>query len=104
MKKSLYVLRSVVAITSLVTLVSCSTYHAKEAESREYQENYAARLPPHVDTEGKKLILINPTVHAWGAYDGNGDLIRAGIATAGGMECPPDDDEPSCQTSVGTFH
>jgi len=103
MKNGLYLLRSVAAITSLMTLISCSAYHAG-GESSSHQANYAARLPQHVNTQGKKLVLINPNVHAWGAYDGEGNLVRAGIATAGGIECPPDDDEPSCQTSIGTFH
>lgn len=79
-----------------------NTPHAY-APSR-FEDNFASRLPQHMDTGGKKLVLVNPNVHAWGAYNSAGDLIRAGIATAGGPTCPPDADEADCRTGIGTFH
>jgi lipoprotein-anchoring transpeptidase ErfK/SrfK len=68
-----------------------------------FNTDYAARLPAHYNTGGKKLVLVDPNVHAWGAYNPNGELIRAGIATAGGPVCPPDADEADCRTGRGTF-
>lgn len=66
--------------------------------------DYSARLPQHMDTDGKKMVLVDPNVHAWGAYDTQGNLVRAGIATAGAKVCPSDSDETDCRTASGTFH
>ncbi|EKD71036.1 MAG: enhanced entry protein [uncultured bacterium] len=63
--------------------------------------NYAERLPQQIDTNGKKVVVIDPSAHAWGAYDSDGNLIRAGIATAGGDWC--EDTGRPCRTSVGKF-
>lgn len=71
--------------------------------SSSFGTSYAARLPGHLDTGGKKMVLVDPNVHAWGAYNKDGDLIRAGIATAGGAVCPPDANESDCRTTSGTF-
>ncbi|MES2219109.1 MAG: L,D-transpeptidase [Pseudomonadota bacterium] len=67
-------------------------------------EDFTSRMPAHENTGGKKLVLVDPNVHAWGAYGTDGNLIRAGIATAGGAVCPPDADEDDCRTKSGTFH
>jgi hypothetical protein len=83
-------------------LTSCAST-TKSAQSRSYsEENYAARLSPHINTR-EKVVLVNPNVHAWGAYDRNGNLIRAGAATSGGIPCPPDSDEADCRTGRGVF-
>lgn len=63
--------------------------------------NFAERLPPHIECRGKKTILVDPRVHAWGAYAEDGTLLRAGIATAGAPKC--EDSDRSCRTAVGTF-
>jgi lipoprotein-anchoring transpeptidase ErfK/SrfK len=62
--------------------------------------DYASRLPSHINT-AEKTILIDPKVHAWGAY-ADGKLIRAGLATAGSNWCP--DIHRACRTRAGTFH
>lgn len=62
---------------------------------------YEERLPASIDTGGEAMILVNPRIHAWGAYDANGQLVRAGLATAGGNYCP--DIRKRCRTSVGVF-
>ncbi len=62
--------------------------------------DYSTRLPGHIATH-EKVIVIDPSVHAWGAYNANGDLIRSGLATAGNSWCP--DIKRSCRTRVGTF-
>ena len=80
---------------SLLLLAACAST----------SRDYASRLPQHVDSSGTKMVLVDPNVHAWGAYDSNGDLVRAGIATAGSAVCPPDADpgESDCRTGIGTF-
>ena len=62
--------------------------------------SYASRLPQQV-SPGEKLVLVDPTSHAWGAYGRDGKLVRGGIATAGGNWCP--DIGRPCRTSIGTF-
>jgi lipoprotein-anchoring transpeptidase ErfK/SrfK len=90
-----------VSVCSL--LASCSTtgtYH------HEFLADYSSRVPESINTHGEKTVLVDPNVHAWGAYDAAGNLIRAGIATSGGKVCPPDADpgESNCKTSQGTFY
>lgn len=60
-----------------------------------------SRLPEHIKAPGEKVVVVDPRVHAWGAYSPSGELLRSGIATAGKKWCP-DIDRP-CRTSVGTF-
>lgn len=62
--------------------------------------NYASRLPQKINTR-EKVIVINPNVHAWGAYDSNGNLVRAGLATAGASWCS--DIKRACKTRAGSF-
>lgn len=62
--------------------------------------NYAARLPQHINTR-EKTILVDPNVHAWGAYNSQGELIKAGLATAGSSWCS--DIGRPCKTKPGTF-
>ncbi len=82
-------------------LASCATTRSDGTSS---YTNYAERLPQQMDTGNRKVVLIDPNVHAWGAYDVDGRLIRAGIATSGGAVCPPDANESNCRTGSGTFH
>ncbi|OGT35233.1 MAG: hypothetical protein A3F11_01920 [Gammaproteobacteria bacterium RIFCSPHIGHO2_12_FULL_37_14] len=58
------------------------------------------RLPQHINTR-EKVIVVDPNVHAWGAYDANGNLIRAGLATAGDNWC--EDVGRPCRTRAGSF-
>lgn len=62
---------------------------------------YAPRLPSQLDTHGIKTILIDPNVHAWGAYDEGGKIVRAGLASAGADWCF--DIGRPCHTKPGTF-
>lgn len=73
------------------------SYHSHKKKS----SGYASRLPHHLSGYNEKVILINPRVHAWGAYDEQGDLIRAGLATAGSRWCP--DIGRACRTKSGSF-
>lgn len=98
MERSLLGLKAVFSILVTVMLSSCAT-----TENR-FNVDYASLLPDREDTNGKKLILVDPNAHAWGAYAADGHLVRAGIATAGGKVCPPDADEADCRTGIGKFH
>lgn len=90
-------------------LSSCSYYgtetsiagpSAKKTTKSKVMSNYASRLPQSISTR-ERTILIDPRVHAWGAYDASGQLIRAGLATAGGKWCA--DIRRGCKTAAGTF-
>jgi lipoprotein-anchoring transpeptidase ErfK/SrfK len=63
--------------------------------------DFAARLPSHIDTANEKAVFVDPNVHAWGAYDSTGKLIRAGQASAGSNWCP--DLGRPCHTHPGTY-
>lgn len=69
-------------------------------ESNYPARNYASRLPQHL-SNGEKTILIDPNVHAWGAYDAQGDLVHSGLVTAGSNWCP--DIGRPCRTRAGSF-
>lgn len=88
--------------------MSTSTHSPQQMSwnTERFDADFGSRLPPTMDTGGKKLVLVDPNVHAWGAYGSDGYLVRAGIATAGGSTCPPDTDsgEVDCRTGRGTFH
>ena len=102
MYKSLLLLSQIVSCLLFLFLTGCATHG--QGSGKQFSANYASRLPPQMDTNGKKLVLVDPSVHAWGAYNEDGTLVRAGLATAGGVKCPPDDpDELTCRTTEGTF-
>lgn len=94
-----------------LALSSCATYSPMRSgtagttvggvkeEAYKPPANYASRMPSHV--AGGKQIVIDPNVHAWGAYDSSGNLIKAGLATAGSNFCK--DIGRPCRTSSGTF-
>jgi lipoprotein-anchoring transpeptidase ErfK/SrfK len=82
-------------------LSACSSYQFDNQPWSYQPSDYASRIPQHINTRGEKTVVVTPTVHTWGAYDENGDLLRAGIATAGGNWC--DDIGRPCRTGVGTF-
>lgn len=96
--------------TMALALTSCASYHSRDtsytasqkAESRSsLSANYASRLPSSIPAKGEKVVLVDPNVHAWGAYDSSGNLVKAGLATAGGSYCP--DIKRGCKTSSGSF-
>jgi hypothetical protein len=76
-------------------------YHGAPPFSASYnQSRYVAMLPERV-SYGEKVIVIDPRLYAWGAYDSKGNLVRGGIANAGANFCP--DKGGSCRTSSGSF-
>lgn len=102
MHHSLRLVSLIFSYALFFSLTSCVTTHSSNSPNP--NTNYAERLPQHIDTDNKKMVLVDPNVHAWGAYDAEGNLVRAGIATSGGATCPPDSDESDCRTGSGTYH
>lgn len=58
-------------------------------------------LPEQITPPGEPTIIVDPKIHAWGAYSEEGRLLRSGLATAGSNWCP--DIERPCRTSVGRY-
>lgn len=58
-------------------------------------------FPMHRNTGGKKLILVNLTDQAFGAYDTNGQLVHWGPISGGKGYCP--DVGRACNTATGNF-
>jgi hypothetical protein len=89
-----------------VSLSSCSSNMPGGDMSRESAvasnyngSDYDSRLPSNISYKGK-TIVVDPNVHAWGAYQ-DGQLIKAGLATAGSSWCA--DIGRPCRTSSGSF-
>lgn len=62
---------------------------------------FEARMPSRIAPDGQRVLIVNPRVHAWGAYDANGFLVRGGVATAGANWCG--DLGRPCHTRSGVF-
>lgn len=60
-----------------------------------------APFPKQVDSSGEKLIVVDPYLQAWGAYDVDGSLVRWGPASAGADYCR--DIHQPCHTPSGDF-
>lgn len=58
-------------------------------------------IPTNIGYVGEKFILVDPRVHAWGAYTADGQLIRWGVAAAGANWCK--DTQQPCRTKSGVF-
>jgi lipoprotein-anchoring transpeptidase ErfK/SrfK len=85
----------------LILSVCLAASNADASKRHQLSGNFASRMPQHIDTGGEKVILVDPNVHAWGAYDADGNLVRGGVATSGGNYCP--DIHRRCHTKSGTF-
>jgi lipoprotein-anchoring transpeptidase ErfK/SrfK len=59
------------------------------------------RLPKQIPAEGEKVIIVDPKVHAWGAYSSSGMLMKQGLAAAGSKWCA--DLNRPCRTKSGIF-
>ncbi len=64
-----------------------------------FSRNYS--LASHIASPGEKLIIVDPTIHVWGAYTSDGQLVRSGVATAGSYWCR--DLHRPCRTKAGEF-
>lgn len=87
-----------------LALCSCSSMSSSDGMSSgaSYASaDFSSRLPSSISSTGKKVVLVDPNVHAWGAYE-NGQLVRSGQASAGSDWCS--DLGRRCHTAAGTFH
>lgn len=74
-------------------------YRSKKSTRTRSLGSYQSRLPQEISS-GANTIVVDPRVHAWGAYSG-GKLIKAGLATAGSHYCP--DIHRPCRTRPGYY-
>lgn len=61
----------------------------------------AFAMPSQIEPIGERMILVDPSIHQWGAYDPNGRLVRQGRATSGADWC--NDIQQPCRTHTGSF-
>jgi len=85
-----------------------SYYQSDEPVTRHYYRHqshhlssYYSRLSQQISCNGERVIIVDPRVHAWGAYSEDGRLIHAGLASAGSGWCH--DLGRPCRTRSGTF-
>jgi lipoprotein-anchoring transpeptidase ErfK/SrfK len=100
--------------TSMVLLIICALLLPPDSYSRRNNsQNYnhsqkqkhhnkavGSPLPKQISS-GEKVIIIDPNIHAFGAYNEEGNLVRSGIVTAGNYYCR--DIKRGCKTKAGTF-
>ena len=58
-------------------------------------------FPLQIEPPEEKLVVFDPKLHAWGAYEADGALVRWGPATGGKNWC--NDIDESCLTKAGRF-
>lgn len=58
-------------------------------------------LPSQIQAPGERMVLVSPRTAEWGAYTGDGRLIRSGIVSTGKAYCP--DMHQACHTRTGDF-
>jgi|SRR5579885_1538928 hypothetical protein len=58
-------------------------------------------FPVSVAAPGEKVVIVDPVVDAWGAYDADGSLVRWGPISAGSDYCR--DLGRQCHTHAGSF-
>lgn len=63
--------------------------------------HHGGGLPNQISAPGEKVIIIDPRIHAFGAYTASGQLVQSGMATAGSSWCP--DIKRPCRTKTGSF-
>ncbi len=94
--------RLALILFSFLLSISISFFLPLDAFAKTHRtfDPYAV-MPEQIDPPGEKLIVVNPNVHAWGAYLPDGRLIRGGMATAGSDWCR--DLHRACRTRSGSF-
>jgi hypothetical protein len=97
---------ALIVCTLSFILTACSTYSPTQTASEPIKKptpqpvDVSSRLPQQIATK-EKVIVVDPRVHAWGAYGADGNLIKSGLASAGSDYCA--DLGRRCHTSTGTF-
>ncbi len=75
--------------------------HAKRRHYNDDDDGGRGGMPSRIAAHGEKVIIVDPSIHEWGAYSSDGTLLKSGTATAGASYCR--DTGRRCRTSVGTF-
>lgn len=75
-------------------------YHHHHHHSRHHVSGHMTPPADHIETT-EKVIVVDPRAHNWAAYDAAGELLKTGMATAGGNWCP--DLHRPCRTKTGVF-
>jgi hypothetical protein len=88
-------------VMAFALLAPLTAYSRYSHYSHHYRSYYHAVLPGSITPPGEKLIIVDPNIHQWGAYDASGSLIRSGVATAGSDWCR--DLHRRCHTRAGSF-
>lgn len=73
-------------------------YYSKKPDRKYYSRS---AMPQQIAGHGERVIVVDPRVHRWGAYDSSGNLIRSGLASAGSNYCK--DLGRPCRTKPGSF-
>jgi len=58
-------------------------------------------FPDYMETSGERLVVVDLSLHAFGAYDESGQLIHWGPVSGGKGWCP--DVRKPCNTATGSF-
>jgi hypothetical protein len=85
-----------IILQSPLAAYSYYSHHTHHLYYRNHPTLSAAITPP-----GEKMIIVDPSIHQWGAYDSDGTLMRSGLATAGSDYCR--DLHRRCHTRSGSF-
>lgn len=75
--------------------------YQEEEEQPYYDTGSYSKLPSQIASQGEDVIIVDPKVHAWGAYTSDGRLLKSGLASAGAKWCP--DLGRPCRTKTGVF-
>lgn len=91
-----------ISLCAALPLAGCSTFSGDDdtGPSTFSSPTAVESMPSQISTS-EKVVIVDPRIHAFGAYDESGNLIRSGQASAGRDWCP--DLGRPCHTSVGTF-
>ena len=98
MQPRIRLVRTAILMSLAALMTACATTHQSGREGPTLSANYASRIPQTI-ASSEKTIIVDPRVHVWGAYE-NGQLVKAGIASAGSDFCH--DIGRPCHTSTGS--
>jgi hypothetical protein len=59
------------------------------------------QFPDTRPATGYKVVVVDPNIPGWAAYDADGNLVKTGRASAGSDYCS--DEKEACRTVTGTF-
>ncbi len=68
--------------------------------NKSYHQHYSFSSKS-VSTHGEAVVIVNPHIHRWAAYNAEGKRLRSGLASAGSSWC--EDLGRPCRTRTGVF-